>query len=372
MFKRILVPLDGSDRAEQAIPVAARIARASGGTVILVQATPSPVDFRAEKKLLAEVYSENVIEEVKALAINYLDNARRMAELVGVQTETRVEYGDVAPSILAAVEALEVDLIVMCSHGYSGLKRLVMGSVAENVARHATVPLLLLRDEGPGLTQARSGGPSSMSILVPLDGSVRAEAAIGPAMQLIEALSAPARGLLRLARVVILPDANKTSLSERETIMQEAKTYLSSIAERIQAERVAGLNLAVSWCVTIDDDLAGGISQCKLGFHQVLFSRVLEVEAELPAHSLHLLVFSKDVAGEVLDFFIAPELDQLAQQLGSQPLALERVGDEQGNLGTLLAVGFDEAAYPNNLVLPGLGIVVVGDECHLPIVVNEA
>jgi hypothetical protein len=98
-----------------------------------------------------------------------------------------------------------------------------------------------------------------MSILVPLDGSVRAEAAIGPAMQLIEALSAPARGLLRLARVVILPDANKTSLSERETIMQEAKTYLSSIAERIQAERVAGLNLAMSWCVTIDDDLAGGI-----------------------------------------------------------------------------------------------------------------
>src|SRR5260370_12947122 len=113
MFKRILVPLDGSDRAEQAIPVAARTARASGDTVTVVKATPSPVDFRAEKKLLAEVYSENVIEEVKALAINYLDNARRMAELVGVQTETRVEYGDVAPSILAAGEGL-VDLPIVC------------------------------------------------------------------------------------------------------------------------------------------------------------------------------------------------------------------------------------------------------------------
>jgi hypothetical protein len=78
-------------------------------------------------------------------------------------------------------------------------------------------------------------------------------------MQLIEALSAPARGLLHLARVVILPDANEASLSERETIMQEARMYLGSIAERIQAEHVADLNLAVSWHVTRDDDLAGGI-----------------------------------------------------------------------------------------------------------------
>src|SRR5260370_33446479 len=114
MFKRILVPLDGSDRAEQAIPVAARIARASGGTVILVQATPSPVDFRAEKKPLAEVYPENVIEEVKALAINYLDNARRVAELVGVQTETRGGHGHVAPSRLPAAEPRQVRPAAAC------------------------------------------------------------------------------------------------------------------------------------------------------------------------------------------------------------------------------------------------------------------
>src|SRR5450759_3286324 len=139
MFQRILVPLDGSDRAEQAIPVAARIARASGGTVILAQAALIPVDFQIEKRVPSEVYSENVIEEVKALPMNYLDKVSKMAELVGVKTETRVEYGDVAPSILAAIEPLGVDLIVMSSHGYSGFKRWALGSVAHKIIPHSPV-----------------------------------------------------------------------------------------------------------------------------------------------------------------------------------------------------------------------------------------
>lgn len=258
MFHRILVPLDGSFRAEQALPIAARIARASGGTITLLRVA-HPALAIVPPMIPNSAIAETTNNAAVAIAQNYLEGIRHSQGLADVHTETEAVVGQAAATILFMLDVRPVDLIVMCSHGYNGLKRLVMGSIAENVARHATVPLLLLRDEGPGLTQARSGGPSSMSILVPLDGSVRAEAAIGPAMQLIEALSAPARGLLRLARVVILPDANKTSLSERETIMQEAKTYLSSIAERIQAERVAGLNLAVSWCVTIDDDLAGGI-----------------------------------------------------------------------------------------------------------------
>src|ERR1700719_2706170 len=100
MFQRILVPLDGSERAERAIPVAARIARASGGTVILVQAAPIPMQVQMIGMGSAEVYSEHVLEEVKVLAVNYLDTASRAAELVGVKTETRVEYGDAAPSIV--------------------------------------------------------------------------------------------------------------------------------------------------------------------------------------------------------------------------------------------------------------------------------
>ena len=165
MFKRILVPLDGSKRAEQAVPVAARIARASGGTVILLQAALSPINFRAEKKLPGEAYSEDGTGEVEALSMNYLDIASKMAELVGVKIETRVVFGNTAPSILAAVEPLEVDLIVMCSHGYSGFKRWALGSIAHKIIPHSPVPVLVLRDGGPTLTA------KAVSVLVTLDGS---------------------------------------------------------------------------------------------------------------------------------------------------------------------------------------------------------
>src|SRR5579872_6114560 len=185
MFKRILVPLDGSDRAEQAIPFAARIARASNGTVILMQVAPVPVDFRAEVKPPAELYPENIIEEGKSLAFNYLDNVGRMAELVGVETETRVEYGHVAPSILAVIEPLEVDLIVMCSHGYTGFKRWALGSIAHKIVAHSPIPVFVLRDGGPALTT------KAVSALVALDGSPLAESVLAPVIQLATELASP-------------------------------------------------------------------------------------------------------------------------------------------------------------------------------------
>ncbi len=145
MFQRILVPLDGSDRAEQAVPVAARLARASGGTVILMQVVPLPADVRASKKHPEEVYDESVIEDVNALPLNYLARVSQMAELVGVWTETRVEYGEIAPSLLTAIKPLEVDLVVMCSHGSSGFKRWALGSVTERVLHHSKLPVLIVR-----------------------------------------------------------------------------------------------------------------------------------------------------------------------------------------------------------------------------------
>ena len=263
MFKRILVPLDGSDRAEQAIPVAARIARASGGTVILVQATPSPVDSRAEKKLLAEVYTENVIEEVKALANNYLDNARRMAELVGVQTETRVEYGNVAPSILAAVEPLEIDLIVMCSHGYSGFKRWALGSVAHKIVPHSPVPVLVLRDGGPALT------PKPIYALVALDGSPLAESVLVPVVELLAALAPTMHKTLHLVRVVDLPAtysygkfaANAFVDRSREDAKREAQTYLAAVAQRLADSEDAVPDLTVTTSITVNPDVAEALVQ---------------------------------------------------------------------------------------------------------------
>src|SRR5919204_166456 len=111
MFQRILVPLDGSHRAERAIPVAARIARASGGTVILVRAISTVVDFWPSDTPQAGLTGVE----------HYLADTRTAIDLEGVATEIMVLSGPAAPAILRAAHSSQADLIVLCSHGYTGL-----------------------------------------------------------------------------------------------------------------------------------------------------------------------------------------------------------------------------------------------------------
>jgi nucleotide-binding universal stress UspA family protein len=261
MFHRILVPLDGSSRAEQALPVAARIARFSGGTVVLLRViSPSPelgLYPAADPGTIQTINDADLVE-----ARNYLESITSVSSLVDVRMETIVIAGRPAATTLSAVDTHHIDLIVLCSHGYTGMKRWVLGSVAEKVARHASVPVLVLREGGPTLVGIPPHAEGPLCALIPLDGSVRAKAAIVPAGQLIAALSAPGPGALHLTRVVV-PEAAKISPSEREAMMHKAKQYLSSTVEHIRegliARPVADLKLAITWSVTIDDDIASGI-----------------------------------------------------------------------------------------------------------------
>ena len=263
MFTRILVPLDGSDRAEQAVSVAARIARASGGTVILVQVVPTLAAFRAEKKPHEEAYSENVFEEVRALPMNYLENVRKMAELVGVRTESRVEYGDVASSLLAAVEQLEADLVVICSHGYSGFKRWALGSIAHKIVPHSPVPVLVLRDGGPALAA------KAMSALVALDGSPLAESVLAPVVQLALALVPSMHITLHLVRVVDLPAsygygksaANAFVDQLREDAKSEAQAYLAAVAQELIDREDVLPDFIVTTSIAVNPDVAEALVQ---------------------------------------------------------------------------------------------------------------
>ena len=263
MFTRILVPLDGSDRAEQAIPIAARIARAAGGTVILVQAAPIPLDFQVEQKKPAEMCSENVIEEGKARASTYLDTVSRVAELVGVKTETRVEYGDVAPSILAALEPLGVDLIVMCSHGHTGFKRWALGSIAQKITSHSQVPVLVLRDGSPAFPA------QPVYALVALDGSPLAESVLAPVAQLLAALAPFAHKTLHLVRVVDLPmtygygrfAVNAAFDQLREEAKREAHQYLATVAERLTESDGAASDLMVTTSIAVNPDVSEALVQ---------------------------------------------------------------------------------------------------------------
>ena len=142
--------------------------------------------------------------------------------------------GQAAATILSVAETQHIDLIGMCSHGYTGMKRWVLGSVAEKVMHDAPVPVLLLREGGPALVGTPPHAEGPLRALIPLDGSAGAKAALASAAQLIAALSAPGPGALHLTRVVAFPDAARTSQSEREALMHKAKQYLSTTAAHMR------------------------------------------------------------------------------------------------------------------------------------------
>jgi nucleotide-binding universal stress UspA family protein len=262
MFRNILVPLDGSSRAERVLPVAARLAQAFGGTVMLLRVVRFSTEFVPYPE--AEPWTIRTINNADlAGALNYLEHVTSVSSLSDVHTETIVSEGQAADTILSVVETYHSDLIVMCSHGYTGFKRWVLGSVAEKVAHHAPVPVLLLREGGPALVGTPPHAEGPLRALIPLDGSARAKAAIVPAAQLIAALSAPGPGALHFTRVMVLPDAEQISQSEREARMHKAKEYLSATVEHIReglvARPVADLKLVLTWSVTLADDIAQGI-----------------------------------------------------------------------------------------------------------------
>ncbi len=260
MFQHILVPLDGSSRAEQVLPVAARLARVSGGTITLmavVRMAPEAAAYHMTGPFLPQtVFRQDLME-----ARSYLDRVSRRNDLGGIALEKQVGLGDPAATILSYAEEQPIDLIVISSHGYTGIKRWILGSVAEKIARHAPVPVLILREGEPLRTHVRFDGMCAVRALVPLDASARSQEAIAPAARLVAALSSPEHGQLQLTQIVILPeDAGK---AEKEGLLREARQNLDAVNRSIREGLVAhvgsDLHLVLSWAISIESDIAEGI-----------------------------------------------------------------------------------------------------------------
>jgi nucleotide-binding universal stress UspA family protein len=142
-----------------------------------------------------------------AEGLAYLAGVAQLPGLAGVETETLVCSGAVvAPTILDVAYSHDVALIVMCSRGYTGFKRWVLGSVAQQVARKTPVPALVLHADGGKPLDLHLGESRPVRVLVPLDGSSQAEKALIPAAHLSAALSASLQGALHLTQVIRLPD----------------------------------------------------------------------------------------------------------------------------------------------------------------------
>jgi nucleotide-binding universal stress UspA family protein len=170
MIRTILVPLDGSELSERALPVGSELARALGCrlVVVCVAGTGSALDRRfkeEDRQAVAERYAD-VKEEDHLLSVDpqmvehTQGQVREVAEAEaytasvaarltgqGLRAEAAVPYGDPADGILTEIDLHAADLVVMSTHGRSGLSRLLGGSVAQAVLGRSPVPILLVPPE---------------------------------------------------------------------------------------------------------------------------------------------------------------------------------------------------------------------------------
>ena len=139
MYEHILLPTDGSDAAAQAAPHAIDLAKRYDATLHLL----SVVDTAA---LGPDVRTEVVVGQFEEMAQDAIDDLTERAERAGVSTVTgTVAHGAAHRAICAYADEHDVDLIVMSTHGRSGLGRFLLGSVTEKVIRRASVPVLAIR-----------------------------------------------------------------------------------------------------------------------------------------------------------------------------------------------------------------------------------
>ena len=144
-LKRILVPLDGSEWSFRAARYAIKIAEMATAKVICVHAVQNPpyTEYAYEGVLIRKY-----IEDAKMEAQKWFDEVNviaKKAHVVNMATDTLINVFSVADAIISYAERNNVDLIVMGTKGRTGVKKLLLGSVASNVVSHAKCPVLVVR-----------------------------------------------------------------------------------------------------------------------------------------------------------------------------------------------------------------------------------
>jgi nucleotide-binding universal stress UspA family protein len=218
MFTTIVVPLDGSAQANAALPLARTFARATGAAVTLVRVkseTESRSDVAAELSRIAE-------------------------ELAGAGLKVRsvVRAGEPADEILEELKEQGADLVIMRTHGRSGVGRAVLGSVTERVLKASGVPVVLLRPGGRRVSHLRT-------LIVPVDGSPGGAVALGTAIGISKSTGAA----LHLVEVVVpIPNYVYSSFAMNGAVYVDpawdaeaqaaARTYVDSLTSRLRSAGV--------------------------------------------------------------------------------------------------------------------------------------
>jgi nucleotide-binding universal stress UspA family protein len=224
MLRNILVPVDGSALSERAVLHARALARANSARLILVRALLGGQLYDGDEP---EWYVDERLEadhELSALATS--------ARQDGLEVSWHIVNDEAGYGILEAARTYEVDLIVMSTHGRTGVSRAVSGSVADRVVRGARVPVLLI----PPTASADWAIASPLRILIPLDGSPEAEEALEIAPALVLGRTAE----LALLQAIVPPnyatELESDFYAEYDPALERAlaQDYLEGVAARLR------------------------------------------------------------------------------------------------------------------------------------------
>jgi nucleotide-binding universal stress UspA family protein len=150
-YRKILVPIDGSGWSQRAIPHALDIARSNNAEIILLHVFSPPTQpYTADIELAGQT---GAVDDMREWVTQYLAGVKAEVRDQNVAVQTRLmESRDVARAICQVIERENIDLVVMSTHGRTGVARLVFGSVARSVMERSDTPVLLIRpDKEAGL-----------------------------------------------------------------------------------------------------------------------------------------------------------------------------------------------------------------------------
>ena len=235
MYEKILVPLDGSEIAEVALPYAEEMAGRLGSEITLISVSHSAEE---QDQQMFQLYIQKTVESIRERAERYLE---KPSERV-IQVKSAILVGNPAEEIVDYADRDDIDLIVMATHGRSGIKRWALGSVADKVLSATEQPVVLIRAKNACSYTHEKGILSK--VLVPLDGSKESETVIPYIEELTSKLGAEIIlfQVLALAYHVHISGDAAVQVAytekEMEPLKISAQSYLEKIGSKFRKEGI--------------------------------------------------------------------------------------------------------------------------------------
>jgi nucleotide-binding universal stress UspA family protein len=242
---KLLVPLDTSALAEQALPAAATIANAQDASEIRLVLVHEPLQYGG--------YRDAPWNSARSsMECAYLEGkARELRSIVTVPVIVEHPTGGVVDTIATTAAAAGTDLIVMTTHGRTGLSRAWLGSVADGVMRSAGAPLLMLRPSEQPAAAERTVGSFSR-VLIPLDGSREAEIILDAVVAVVGRAATYILARIVQPMPLIIPTADPYMMSTMMTdpgitdlVVADARRYIQDVAGRLAKEGLTTIEQSV-------------------------------------------------------------------------------------------------------------------------------